>query len=103
MARIAKTMSRYLLLNSLVLLLPVGYALLFRRDIFTKRWLVILIIMLLLTAIFDNFIIMANIVAYRPEHILGWYIYRAPIEDFFYTVAVVVLIPLLWGQDETKH
>lgn len=95
-------MSRYLLLNSLVLLIPLVWALVWRRDMFTKRWFLTLAILLLMTAVFDNLIIIANIVAYRPDHILGWYVYRAPVEDFFYTIAVVLLVPLLWGKHETK-
>lgn len=95
-------MSRYLLLNSLVLLIPLVWALVWRRDMFTKRWFLTLAILLLMTAVFDNLIIIANIVAYRPDHILGWHVYRAPVEDFFYTIAVVLLVPLLWGKHETK-
>ncbi|MEN9753411.1 MAG: hypothetical protein RL670_1102 [Actinomycetota bacterium] len=64
-----------------------------------NRWagqLVTLIPMLLLTAIFDNLIIGSGIVAYDTAKISGWMIGIAPIEDFFYTVAAVLLIPAVW-------
>jgi lycopene cyclase domain-containing protein len=52
--------------------------------------------MLLVTAIFDNFIIISGIVAYDENKILGWLIGAAPIEDFAYTLAAVILVPGLW-------
>ena len=64
-----------------------------------NRWAAIpvtLIPMLLLTAIFDNLIIASGIVAYDAAKISGWMIGIAPIEDFFYTVAAVLLVPSVW-------
>ena len=51
---------------------------------------------LLLTAIFDNVIVGAGIVAYDPEHISGVLIGLAPIEDFAYAVVAAVALPALW-------
>jgi lycopene cyclase domain-containing protein len=52
--------------------------------------------MLLLTAIFDNLIIATGIVAYEPQNISGIMIGVAPIEDFAYTIAAVLLITTIW-------
>ena len=52
--------------------------------------------LLLLTAIFDNLIVMAGIVTYNQESILGIKLGAAPIEDFFYSLAAVPLVASLW-------
>lgn len=51
---------------------------------------------LVLTAVFDNVMIAAGLFDYAPEHRLGWSIGRAPVEDFAYPVAGVLLLPALW-------
>jgi lycopene cyclase domain-containing protein len=50
----------------------------------------------ILTAIFDNAIIGFGLVDYDPEKNSGVRLGVAPIEDFAYTLAGAVLIPLLW-------
>ena len=55
-----------------------------------------LIVVVLLTAIFDNAIIAAGIVAYDPDQISGRFVGLAPIEDFAYAVAAGVGLPALW-------
>lgn len=57
---------------------------------------VALIPMLILTAIFDNLIILAGIVDYDSSKISGIMIGVAPIEDFFYTLAAVLIVPSVW-------
>jgi lycopene cyclase domain-containing protein len=52
--------------------------------------------MLILTAVFDNLIILAGIVGYDETKILGISIGVAPIEDFAYTVVAVLLVPAIW-------
>lgn len=52
--------------------------------------------LLLMTAVFDNAIIGAGIVAYEAEKILGLMIGLAPIEDFAYTVAAILIVPAIW-------
>jgi lycopene cyclase domain-containing protein len=47
--------------------------------------------MIIGTAIFDNAIIAAGLVAYDESKILGFKIGLAPIEDFAYSIAVVLL------------
>lgn len=63
-----------------------------------QRWLFTLVILLALTAIFDSFIIMSDIVAYDPFKLLGVTIWHAPIEDFAYAIAAAFLVPLLWAK-----
>jgi len=54
------------------------------------------VLMLALTAIFDNLIIGTGLVAYDDSLISGVLIGLAPIEDFSYTVAALVLLPAVW-------
>ena len=86
----------YALLNLLVVV-PVLVVL------FAYRWLThwgtlcyTLVALLLMTAVFDNFIVGSGIVAYDPNLLSGVFIGFAPIEDFAYTLVGAVLIPLTW-------
>jgi len=54
------------------------------------------VLLLALTAIFDNLIIGTGLVAYDDSLISGVRIGLAPIEDFAYTVAALVLLPSVW-------
>lgn len=54
------------------------------------------ILLLLLTAVFDNIIIGTGLVDYDDGLISGLSIGVAPIEDFAYTVAALVLLPAVW-------
>lgn len=92
----------YLALNATVLL-----SLLVVLNIFMRRspWLAIgqtTLVLLVMTAVFDNAIIGAGIVAYDPTKISGLMIWLAPIEDFAYTIAAAVLIPSVWVALERK-
>lgn len=95
-------MIRYLSLNLIFLLAlllalkPWGY----KRI--TKPVLITSAILLSLTAIFDSLIIYAKIVGYNPDVILGIRIGLAPVEDFFYTVASVLLVSILWEKYDAK-
>jgi small toxic polypeptide LdrA/B/C/D len=53
--------------------------------------------LLLLTAVFDNVMIGLGLFAYDPLHISGVLIGQAPIEDFAYPLAAVILLPALWS------
>ena len=86
----------YLILN----LIFVAVSLLALLLVPKNRWpayLVGLVPMLLLTAIFDNLIVTAGIVAYDPSKISGVMIGVVPIEDFAYTIAAVVIVPSVWS------
>ena len=86
----------YALLN-LIFVIPVLVFL------FAYRWLAhwstlcyTLVALLLMTAVFDNFIVGYGIVAYDAELLSGVFIGFAPIEDFAYTLVAAVLIPMTW-------
>ena len=53
--------------------------------------------LVVLTAVFDNVIVATGIVAYAPERISGIRLGVAPVEDFSYAIAAVVLLPCLWS------
>ena len=52
--------------------------------------------MLILTAVFDNLIILTKIVDYDNTKLFGIYVGVVPIEDFAYTVVAVLLVPSIW-------
>ena len=54
-----------------------------------------LLILILMTAVFDNLIILAGIVSYDESTLSGIKILIAPIEDFAYTLVLVPLIALV--------
>lgn len=54
------------------------------------------IVVLILTAVFDNVLVGTGIVGYDPALISGAKIGVAPLEDFAYAVAGLVLLPSLW-------
>lgn len=51
------------------------------------------VVLVILTAVFDNVIIGTGLVAYDEEHRSGILIGLAPIEDFAYAVAAAFLVP----------
>lgn len=54
------------------------------------------VVLLALTAVFDNVMIAAGLFGYNPDRISGAFIGRAPLEDFAYALAAVLLLPALW-------
>lgn len=48
------------------------------------------------TAVFDNLIIWSGLVAYDEERILGIRIGLAPVEDFLYAIAAVLVTASVW-------
>lgn len=64
------------------------------------RWAAVgvaLVVMLIMTAIFDNMIIGFGLVDYDPALISGVRIGVAPIEDFAYTVLAMIVVPVVWA------
>ena len=57
---------------------------------------VTLVVLLLLTAVFDNVLVGLSIVDYDPARISGVLVGVAPVEDFAYAVAAVLLLPAVW-------
>jgi len=53
--------------------------------------------LVILTAVFDNVLVGVGIVAYDPHRISGAHLGVAPLEDFAYAIAAVVLLPCLWS------
>lgn len=58
--------------------------------------LIVLAVLLVLTAIFDNIMIWAGFVGYGDAERLGAQIGLVPVEDFFYTVFVALIVPAFW-------
>lgn len=54
------------------------------------------IVVLIMTVVFDNVLVGLGIVGYTPDRISGVLIGVAPLEDFSYAVAALVLLPSLW-------
>lgn len=59
-------------------------------------WLISAVVMMALTAVFDNAIIGSGLVAYDAELLSGVMVGVAPLEDFAYTLAALMMIPALW-------
>lgn len=55
------------------------------------------IVVLVLTAVFDNVLVGVGIVGYDASLISGAKIGVAPLEDFAYAIAALVLLPSLWS------
>ena len=99
-------MATYLLINVIFLvvviaLLRIVFRISWRRP--TKAWLLTIAGLILLTAVFDSFIVGFGMVAYDPAMTLGINVGVAPIEDFFYAVLAAILIPTLWSILEKKY
>ena len=65
-----------------------------------RRWMLPVLIsgavLVILTAVFDNVMISVGLVAYSSEATSGLRVGVAPIEDFAYPVAGILLLPALW-------
>lgn len=55
------------------------------------------VVLFLLTAVFDSVMIATGLFHYSPDHLLGVHIGLAPLEDFAYPLAGAVLLPTLWA------
>jgi lycopene cyclase domain-containing protein len=53
-------------------------------------------LLLVMTAVFDNVMIGVGLVGYEPSLISGAFVGIAPLEDFAYAIAAVLLLPSLW-------
>jgi lycopene cyclase domain-containing protein len=59
-------------------------------------WVTALVMLFVLTAVFDNVMIAIGLMHYAPERISGLRIGAAPLEDFAYPLAALLLLPALW-------
>jgi lycopene cyclase domain-containing protein len=68
---------------------------------FARRWwlpsVLAAVVLVVLTAVFDNLMIVVGLMTYSPDHISGVSIGAAPLEDFAYPIAAVILLPALWS------
>ena len=66
-----------------------------------RRWLIGVggsaVVLLVLTAIFDNLMIAAGLVAYDDSLTSGIFVGLAPLEDFSYALAAAVFVPSVWS------
>lgn len=96
----------YLLLSAGFVLLALALAALLsrgRRVASLRARLIAATALVVLTAVFDNIMIAAGLFAYSPEHTSGISIGLAPIEDFAYPIAAVILLPALWSRLRRGH
>ena len=55
-----------------------------------------LVVLVALTAVFDNVIVGSGVVAYDSTRILGIRLGVAPVEDFSYAIVAALALPALW-------
>lgn len=92
----------YMLLNIVfVLLVSIALGIKFKWP--TKQTVIVAAVLLALTIVFDSLIVYFNIVEYAEDHILGFRLGFAPIEDYFYVLLAVLLVPVLWEKFGKKH
>ncbi|NCT92379.1 lycopene cyclase domain-containing protein [Cellulomonas sp. APG4] len=90
----------YALLNLPFLVAALVVLLVARRRTGAPGWRglgVAAVVLLAMTAVFDNVMIRIGLVAYDDVQRLGPQVGVAPIEDFAYTVLAVLLLPALWS------
>ena len=95
-------MATYVILNLIVM----GFIFAFAKVRLGKpstAVVVTLVVLLALTAVFDNAIVGFGIVGYDPQKILGIRIGTAPIEDFMYALLAAAVVPTIWHRLGKKH
>ncbi len=55
-----------------------------------------MLVLAVMTIVFDNLMIAAGLFEFADEHLVGLRLGRAPVEDLGYPLAVVLLLPALW-------
>ena len=70
------------------------------RARLVRRWwaplLIAAVVVLALTAVFDNIMIGAGLMTYTEANISGARLGLVPLEDFTYPLAALLLLPALW-------
>ena len=98
-------MMTYWIINIPVLLaaaLVLAASIAVRRAPRAVAWWIAAAVMMTLTAVFDNAIIGFGLVDYDPALISGVRLGFAPIEDFAYTLAALLIVPALWHMMESR-
>lgn len=70
-----------------------------RRPAFARRMGssgVAAVVLVILTAIFDNLMIAVGLFTYPPEHLSGLRIGLAPLEDFSYPICAAFFVPAVF-------
>lgn len=70
-----------------------------RRDNTRVSWPAVAIagvVLLALTAVFDNVMIAVGLFSYDPASLSGAHLGHVPVEDFAYPVAAALMLPALW-------
>ena len=95
-------MMTYLLLN---ILFVIGIVVLFRitPPRLNRKGILVAAALFVLTLIFDSLLVYFHIIDYTQDKILGIHLGLAPIEDYFYPLLAVLLVPFLWRKFEKKH
>ena len=89
----------YWALNAIFLAIVAAVAVLaiaLRRPPRWRSLLLALAVVLAMTAVFDNVMIGVGLVGYNASLISGVFVGIAPLEDFAYALAAVVLLTSLW-------
>ena len=89
----------YWALNAIFLAVVAAVAVLaiaLRRPPRGRSLLLALAVVLAMTAVFDNVMIGVGLVGYNASLISGVFVGIAPLEDFAYALAAVVLLTSLW-------
>lgn len=72
-----------------------------RRRALCRRWSLPAAItaaaLIVLTAVFDNLMIALGFMVYSEAHVTGLSVGLAPLEDFSYPLAGLLLLPALWS------
>lgn len=92
----------YLALGLLFLLPPLAVAGLatWRRGLGRRWWAgtgLTILVLVVLTLIFDNLMIAVDLVRYQEELLTGWRVGLVPVEDLLWPVAAGLLLPSLWA------
>lgn len=95
-------MATYLILNLIFLVVVLGALVVSRSLILNRAVYMTLVILIGFTIIFDSSIVLAGIVAYDWDKLLGITIGAAPVEDFFYALLAAFMIPGLWKLFEKR-
>ena len=70
-----------------------------RRRLGARWWAVTgltILALVVLTAVFDNLMIAADLFRYDHEQLTGWRLGLVPVEDFAWPVAAGLLLPSAW-------
>lgn len=87
----------YLLMGIGLVAISAAIAFVLRKHLDARVLLWSGLVLIVMTSVFDNLIIGAGIVAYDDTKITGVMIGLAPLEDFSYTIAGMLLLPAVWN------